>query len=517
MKRFKSILLLLILTTTTQVFAQSEPPSELAVGSVNEETRVPNKKRIRRHLELLVGVDHDEEFLIPEKELTIGGRTEFFDISRIKGTDYFRITPKKSGNGVTTLKDKKTGQILVEIRFTIRDDTKEKTLREVQSLLGDVEGLEFKIINESIFIDGYVLIPKDIIRINQVVAMYPDGAVRSMVQLSPLSWKKIADFISTEINNPEIKVTPVGGLLKLEGQVNNKEEKARILQIVSLYIPDLVVENIPNTNTNSIIVPKVSPQSKGVESLIIDLITLKATEEKVEPPPKMIQVVAHFVKFADNYAKNFTFKFSPAFSAQSSNGQPSNSTIDSTINLVSNLLPKLNWLKRHGYAKVLDSASVLIQNGETGSISRTIKIEGSPLPPAQAGGLPTPTFIEARVSLSTTPTIKSERSGLVELKKLIANVSAPGSEVEKQSEAKIETTITVRDRQSAAFGGVIKKSTETNYGSPIDSQKDVIITLNSSKSYGRSDSQFVVFVTPIIKASASAGVEQVKKKFRLKD
>lgn len=497
-------------------WSQAIDPAAVAPDVQREKTPAgaekPNGKRIRRHLSLIVGVEHDEEFLIPEIDIVVGGRTEFFDIKRIKGTDYFRVFPKKAGNGITTLKDAKTGQIIVEIRFDIRDDSIEKTLRELQALLADIEGIEFKIVNGAILIDGYVLIPHDLIRIQQMIVPFKDR-VTSLATLSPIARKKIAEFITNDINNPEIKVTAIGDFLKLEGQVNTDGEKKRILQIVSLYIPDMVFDQAPPEGNLIKVVGRKPPNSAA--DIIIDLITVRRDEEKVEPPPKMIQIVAHFVKFGENYGKSFSFKFSPAVSGQAGASTPATSTIDSTINLLNNLLPKLNWEKKHGFAKVLDTASILVQDKIRGTISRTISTPGPTLPPAQLGGLAQATSINARVSLGVTPSIKSERSGLIELRQLEVFVSSANGEVEKQNDVDVKTTISVRDRQSAAFGGVIKKGTETSYGAPADS--NALITLNARKSYSRDNSQFVVFVTPIIKSSASSGVEQVKKKFRLKD
>jgi len=486
-------------------------PESVATDAATVDEK-PNSKRIRRQVNLIVGVEHDEELLIPDRELTVGGRTEFFDIKRITGTDYFRITPKKAGSGITTLKDKKTKQILVEIRFSIRDDSIEKTLREVQALLGDIEGIEFKIINNIIYIDGFVLIPRDLVRIGQITMVFPDF-VKSLATLSPLSWKKIADYITTEVNNPEVKVSAVSGFLKLEGQVNSDAEKKRIFEIVKLYIPDLVVEKTPSDHS---VVTVSGRKNTTIESFIIDLITIKHDDEKVEPPPKMIQIVVHFVKFGENYGKSFNFTFAPAASTQSVTGQPSGSTFDSTINLLSNLLPKLNWSKKHGYAKVLDTASILIQDKLQGNINRTVTIDGPPVATTTNGTTTTyASQINAKVSLSVAPTIKSERSGLVELRNLNVSVSNASGSVEKSTETSVNTTISVRDRQSAAFGGVIKRGSQTSFGS--DPTDKAIVTLNSSKSFGRENSQFVVFVTPIIKSSASSGVEQVKKKFRLRD
>lgn len=512
-----SVYFIFILLLSLQAWSQALDPAAVAPDVQKEKSSVgaekPNGKRIRRHLSLIVGVEHDEEFLIPEVEILVGGRDDFFDIKRIVGTDYFRITPKKAGNGITTLKDAKTKQILVEIRFDIRDDSIEKTLRELQALLADIEGIEFKLVNGNILIDGYVLIPHDLIRIQQMIVPFKDKVI-SLATLSPIARKKIAEFITNDINNPQVRVTAVGDFLKLEGQVSTDAEKKRIFQIVSLYIPDMVFDQAPPDGNLIKVVGRNPP--KSAQDIIIDLITVLKDEEKVEPPPKMIQIVAHFVKFGDSYDKSFSFRFSPEVSGRAGASTPANSTIDSTINLLGNLLPKLNWAKNHGYAKILDTASILVQDKILGTIERRISTPAPPLPPSVAGGLPTPQTTDATVKLSVTPTIKSERSGLIELKGLNVLVSTgAGSKVEPQTNTVVNTTISVRDRYSAAFGGVIKKATETSYGAPTNEQ--AIVTFNASKNYNRSNSQFVVFVTPIIKSSASSGVEQVKKKFRLKD
>ena len=509
--------LFLILLMSLSSYSQDIPNPAATAPDVQKteksDGKKPNGKRIRRQLGLIVGVEHDEEFLIPEVELSVGGRTDFFDIERIKGTDYFRIMPKKAGNGITTLRDKKTGQIIVEIRFDIRDDSIEKTMREVQALLADIEGIEFKIVNNLILVDGYVLIPHDLIRIQQIISQF-DKRVSSLVTLSPVARKRIAEFITNDINNPEIKVTAIGDFLKLEGQVSTEAEKSRIKQIVQLYIPDLVFDQAPASDSSPIKVVGRKPPASAAD-IIIDLITVRRDEDKIEPPPKMIQIVTHFVKFGENYGKSFSFRFSPAVSGQAGSSTPATSTIDSTINLLNNLLPKLNWEKKHGFAKVLDTASILVQDKVKGSIRRDISTPGPTLPPAQLGGIAQQTTISATVSLDVIPTIKSERSGLIELKNLIVTVSAANGEVEKQNSVRVETTISVRDRYSAAFGGVIKKGTETSYGAPAS--PDALITLNARKSYTRDNSQFVVFVTPTIKSSASAGVTPAQKKFRLKD
>lgn len=494
------------------------------MGSV-ESSQKPNGKRIRRQLSLISGLLHDEEIKVPVKEMVQRGVEGLIRIERIGTSDYFRITPLKAGSGIITLHDKETGQILVELRVDVRDQQAvERTLREIQLLLADIEGIEYKIINApipnapptpSILLDGYVLLPKDLIRIAQVLANYP--GVRNLVSLSPLARQKIAEFITRDVNNPEVKITAVGNFIKLEGQVNNENERTRIKNIVALYLPDIVTEKAPPFFPDTLTITG-RKAGTSVDDLIIDLISVRPTEEKIEPPPKMIQVVTHFVKFSDNYSKQFQFIFAPAISTQTGVGGQQNpgqsaSSFDSTINLLQNLLPKLRWARFHGFAKVLDTASVLVQDKATGVIDRQVTIL---VPTITSTGAQSsaPQPVGAGLRLSVRPTIKSERSGLVELGNLSVSITV-GDNRSESGRTSVDTTISVRDRQSAAFGGIIKKSTATEYGAPASEQ--AIITFEAKKGYGRENSQFVVFVTPIIKASASTGVEQVKKKFRLRD
>jgi pilus assembly protein CpaC len=185
--------------------------------------------------------------------------------------------------------------------------------------------------------------------------------------------------------------------------------------------------------------------------------------------------------------------------------------VGETAQLINNLLPKLSWAKYHGFAKILDTASILIQDKKQGNITRTVS--SFTTKPGQNGSVDL-IPADAVVSMNVTPTIKSERSGLIEMAPLSVNVKSVGKS--ENTATVVNTVISVRDRQSAAFGGILKKDSDTNYGSPATSDQS-IITLTASKGYTRNNSQFVVFVTPIIKSSASAGVEQVKKKFRLRD
>ena len=82
----------------------------------------------------------------------------------------------------------------------------------------------------------------------------------------------------------------------------------------------------------------------------------------------------------------------------------------------------------------------------------------------------------------------------------------------------VDTAVSVPNGQSAAVGGLISSSTGTDYNKlPSNVSKNPLVSLYASKSFRKKQSQFVVFVTPIIKTSASEGAQEIKRKFRLRN
>ena len=69
---------------------------------------------------------------------------------------------------------------------------------------------------------------------------------------------------------------------------------------------------------------------------------------------------------------------------------------------------------------------------------------------------------------------------------------------------------------SAAIGGVVSSQNSSGFNrAPSESAGEPLFNLLASKEFKRNQNQFVVFVTPIIRSSASTGVEEVKRKFRV--
>jgi pilus assembly protein CpaC len=136
----------------------------------------------------------------------------------------------------------------------------------------------------------------------------------------------------------------------------------------------------------------------------------------------------------------------------------------------------------------------------------------------QSTGVTSTQFQQVGMSTTITPIIISRNSDSIKLDMLFAISQLVGGDGQTTTESNVHTSITVRSGQSAAVAGLIRNNSGTAYNRlPADAASNPIIRLHSSKAFARNQSQFVIFVTPVIKSSASAGVEKIKKKFRLRD
>ncbi|MFV8256859.1 BON domain-containing protein [Bdellovibrio bacteriovorus] len=467
--------------------------------------------RSRKFINLTLGIEQDEKLPpLPDSIEFKGDFRRIVTAAYAKDLNVMRFTPKGEGFATLTIHDKRNGKIVAEFRIDVKKSKLDKVVREMRALLGDIEGINIKIVNNRVVVDGQILLPKDLARIYNVVQQFGEQA-SSLVTLSPLAQKKIAEFIARDINNPEIEVRAVNEKIILQGWANSDEEAKRAEIIAKTYLPDIVIEAAEEKG----VIKKRRPANDGV----INLIQIK--EAPAKPPSKMIQLVVHYVELNKDYSKAFKFQFTPELGDNSqmtfqTGGDSPGGVISSITGTVSNLLPKLNWAKQHGHARVLESTSLIVEDGKKGEIKQ---VTNQPYPVIGKDGTQGTAFAEVGIVTAITPVLLGEKSGSVHMEmafkvsSLLGNTPS-GAPITSANE--MTSTVTVRDRQSAAVGGLIRNSTSTGYNRPAG-QKNPIISLYASKDFIKQQSQFVVFVTPIVKTSASSGAEQIKKKFRLRD
>jgi pilus assembly protein CpaC len=399
---------------------------------------------------------------------------------------------------------------LYEFRLDVKKSNLTKVAQEIRALLTDIEGITIKIINNRVVVDGQVLLPRELSRIIAVVGQYGDQQASSLVTLSPIAQKKIAAAIMADIDRPEITVRAVGDKFILEGVAANKDERDRAYQIAQVYVPDLVKEFGEKEGT----IVKVRKE------FVINFITIKP--EGPRDPGKIIQLVVHYVELNKNYQKGFRFQFTPTIEDKSSveftnDSRTPGGVVSSITGVVSNLLPKLNWAKQYGHARILESSSFMVLDRQKGDLKSVVKL---PYQTLNSQGQASTGFEEAGIITSITPEILNPRSDSIKLSmdfsmKSLLGLTDKGPMVSNSS---LQTVIVVRSGQSAAVGGLISSSGNTDYNKlPKSEGTNPLISLYASKSFQTNKSQFVVFVTPIIKTSASQGAEKIKQKFKLQD
>ena len=423
------------------------------------------------------------------------------------------FNPIRSGSAVMVIKNSKN-QILIRISLSIQRDNLHKIAAELRDLLVTVDGIEIKIYNNKVIIDGQVMLPAEMDRIAKVVADY-SPKVRSFVSYSPRAQKRIAELIESEIEYPEVEVKYAYNRFLLQGCVNSAEEKNRAISIANLYTQF-----------------EVNPVGKGVQKRGIPILkdnlkvpceSVKKNQEedqKKNSIAKLIQVVVHFVQMSKSFNKGFLFQWSPAIGDQGSavtgsigNNPGLTSGITATLTAtVANFFPKLNWAKRFNFARVLHNSSLLMENQVEGTISTTTQVPDT----RTSDGNTSVGGTVAQVNVGVTPTIIGPSENMIQL---VIQITVSSPEDGGTTSRTISTRINVRDGSSAVIGGLTSSFLSQKYNdAPSGIQNGIpILNLHSSKAYDTKKNQFVVFVTPLIKSSASIGVNRIKEKFRIND
>ena len=425
-----------------------------------------------------------------------------------KAKNDIRFKPKRQGSAVMIIKDQ-DNKIIRRLHIDIQKDNLHKIAAELRDLLVSIDGIEVKIYNKQVFVDGQVLLPREMDRVNEVISKYGSNLVRSLVQFSPEAQKKIAEIVEKEVGYPEVTVRYAYNRFLLEGCVSTELESRRAHDIADLYTQwdiSSVGKGAPRrggpTIKNNITFPCESERKAEEE------------EEKKEQIKKLIQIVVHFVEMEKNFNKGFLFEWRPAMSEQgtqvtASTGTAPNAPQGITAVLtatVSNFFPKLNWAKGFNFVRVLHNSSLLVEEKQTGTISIVTAL------PQLTHHVAEP--IQAQVNTAVTPEIIGDRRNLIRMG-IQVHVSSPAATPPATTTRTINTAIHVRDGSSAVIGGLVSSNLQRGYSNQPGESRAPLFNLHSSKNYNTAKSQFVVFITPLIKSSSSVGVERIKKRFRL--
>ena len=464
-------------------------------------------------VDVIVGIDSVRKLdFLPSSKIQVGNENILsYVLIPAKREIIFRGL--KPGTTSMTVRNER-GDAKIEYKVNITATDQSKVVKELRELIGDVEGLEIGVKGNSVYIGGHIIVPNDIGKVVVVLEKYPD--VLRLVELSPQTLRVIARKMQEEIqksgnNFKEVTVRLINGLFWIEGVVTSEGEKARAEQIALAYMPDKI-ESLAK-RTDSVATVKRPP--------IQNFLVVNA-KKKPPPVPKLIKITAQFVELTKDFNRVFGFKWEPLLSngqgsisfGKTNLGEVTTRSNNSLVGTISNLFPKLASAKAAGYARVIQSGVIMIKNKVQGSIS---KQEKKPFAIGSGEFVKSEEAV-AGFNLNITPTIlQKERIDL----NIGLSVSATTGDPPQTLENKVRTALVVKNKESAVAGGIVVSKTSGDFDrNPPGGKQEAedgaspLFSFVRSKSYTKTKSQFVVFVTPEIMASNSEYVQEVRRKFR---
>lgn len=428
---------------------------------------------------------------------------------------------QKPGDASVTIRDS-LGDIRLKYLVKVTVTGKSTIVSQLKELIGDVEGLDISIKGEKVVVGGEIVVPDDIGRVSKVLANYPE--VLTLIELSPQTQRVIARKMADEFarnNLKDVTVRVVNKAFWLEGVVGGKDKKDLALIIAKAYLPPKITSLSQSDSRFS---------APGNTSDIIDFIAVNEKKDP-QPTPKMIKVTSQFVQLVKNYSKIFAFKWAPLMGEDNSQiqfGQTAQGNITTTSQgtlsaTISNLFPKLNAARTAGYARVLQSGMVIMRESKQGEAMKGTITKQTNIPFAVGSGEFTKAS-NATLGLNMDVTSKILEQEKVELAiNMQVNLGVGASQTTTTSNS-ISTNVIIKSKESAAIGGVVQNESTTEYDNEPASTATAgsapatpLFRLFRSKSYVQSKSQYVIFITPEIIESASAGTEEIRKKFRRRE
>jgi pilus assembly protein CpaC len=483
---------------------------------------------LNKDLEVAMGIDAVEKIDFDYSTKMTIGNEQLLKLVLVPQKKEVIFKGLKPGRTTVLIRDT-LGDIRLQYTVVVTATGKSNTVSELREMIGDVEGLEIGIKGGKVFVGGEIVVPDDIGRVSQVLANYPD--VLTLIELSPQTQRVIARKMTDELaknNLKDVTVRVVNKAYWLEGVVTNNQKKDLAKTIVRAYLPP----KIQNLSANS-----TRFQTPTNE----DIVDFIAVNEKKEPQPaaKMVKITSQFVELSKSYNKVFAFKWAPLMGADNSSiqfgqtqdgsvtGRAQEGTLSATI---SNLFPKLNAAKSAGYARTIQSGMVIVRDGfaDGGKISKTTTIPYA----LGSGEFVKASSAEVGLDITVKPKVLEQEKVEIGISLSVSIQVASGSASPVVTKNAINTNVVLKSKESAALGGIVQNTSATDYDNtgndPAPTQASTqsatgtlpaspLFRLYRSKSYSTSKSQYVIFVTPEIIESASAGSEEIRKKFRRRE
>lgn len=461
-----------------------------AVGQ--EDAMITSEKGARR-LDVVVGTQKVISVPYDFGDISIGNSSTA-NITPMRGKREILVFGLRPGVNSLILFDTR-GNRRDEYEIQILSENLERSMKNIKNLLGDIEGLKFRIVADKIVIEGEVFLEDEIRRVNAVAEKNPN--IIQNVTLSPLTQRILAATIEKEIARPDISVRPLRNQIMLEGTVYSETAKIRAESIARAYY-----------------------------SNIVNVLEVRQAER---PPSKekTVVLIAHYVNLSKSLLNSWGIEWAPL---ASESGSITDLELNAEYNLetgvlssekgievtarASLLLPRIQRAKTSGYARVLENPTVSVKSGESVSMFSGLQY---PYPVYVQGGVSIE-WKDIGIKLEATPYAQGDSVDM----KLKIEVTDLGQLSNSNGDpaidtSKIDTRQYCKAGESIVIGGLARMSDGVLYNRSPGEVEGALVHLFKSKQYNKAKSQFLVFLTPQIHETSSTANKEIQEKFNLKE
>lgn len=194
---------------------------------------------------LALGVGTQKVITVPGIQRVAVGDPNVADVRTIGNNQLLIIG---SAEGKTTLLVWKTSGQRISYLISVRKQDPNEVISEIKKLLGEIEGVNVRMVGDRIYLDGQAYTQADADRIDQVVGLY--GNVKSFVKIAPNAKKLVAQNLNAAFQKAGLKnvqANVVGSTIFLEGSVESQQDlqKAELItKAIGEKVENLLVVGI---------------------------------------------------------------------------------------------------------------------------------------------------------------------------------------------------------------------------------------------------------------------------------
>jgi pilus assembly protein CpaC len=397
-------------------------------------------------------------------------------IADVKAIGSNQILVSGSAEGRTTLIIwRSNGQRLTYL-VSVRKIDPNDTIREIQKLLGDREGITVRMVGDRIYLDGQAYTAEDNERVQQIVSLYPN--VKSFVKVAPNAKKLVASNLNAALQKAGLKnvqANVVGTTIFLEGSVESQQDLQKA-ELITKAIGERV-ENLLTVGIKRMVLTEVQ---------IVEIRRSNTDHIGISWPTDISGAAAYALSF-----NNQNFLPGPGVNQGTWNvGVNGNSNISAAL------------IMGDGYARLLAQPKLVCASGESAEFLAGGEV---PIPLITANNFSVE-FKQYGISLKIKPTadrngniqtlIESEASEVDQSVAIAVgpNVSVPGFRTRK-----VKTNVTVRHGETIVLSGVFSNDEGKDVSKfPGLGHIPILGELFKSRTFRGSKREMVIFVTPRI-------------------